>query len=591
LDNTISIGNNSGQNTQGANSIAIGTNAGNIVQQQNSIAIGNQAGQNTQGTATIAIGSTAGQNGQSVNGISIGIQAGQNTQGPNAVAIGLNAGRNSQGGSCVAIGNNAGAGTQGAQAIAIGRFVGIAAQGTNSVGIGNTAAQATQGSGAVAIGFQSGNSLQGNNTVAVGNSSGQNNQGSASVAIGFQAGLNNQASNAIAIGVNAGLSSQAFYGLAVGFQAGQGTQGTFGIGIGVQAGQFGQGTLAVAFGVNAGNVNQGTLAIAIGNNAGFTGQHGKSIVINASGNVLNSDKTSATFINPIAERGTTTNGLVMYHDTVTSEVFRLSSSKRYKTDIRKLSDEELLQTENVLRVIPRKFTDKQQPRREMSVTVVDYVVDNIGTRANKRDTHKLIVNITSANASEKRSNNWRIFSMDGKKYCASSSLVTIPSTFPTQAQFIVPGGISFAKGEQLRIVDEQTEVIGFLAEELKAIDPNFAMSIPYDTDEHYKVGDPYKEYMAQDVNWHALTIYLIAEVRKLRNDVNSLLCAGPQYKDADTDKIIEPFNAEYQRPDVPPNTTERVRGVMKTLYPERFIDPTLTPEPNSVEDPIVENFN
>ena len=64
---------------------------------ENSIAIGYQAAQNTQGYQSIAIGASAGQDIQNINAIAIGALAGASNQGTNAIAIGQLAGQIDQG--------------------------------------------------------------------------------------------------------------------------------------------------------------------------------------------------------------------------------------------------------------------------------------------------------------------------------------------------------------------------------------------------------------------------------------------------------------------------------------------------------------
>jgi hypothetical protein len=76
----------------------IGDNTTNaIVNLGNSIAIGYQAAQNTQGYQSIAIGASAGQDIQNINAIAIGALAGASNQGTNAIAIGQLAGQIDQG--------------------------------------------------------------------------------------------------------------------------------------------------------------------------------------------------------------------------------------------------------------------------------------------------------------------------------------------------------------------------------------------------------------------------------------------------------------------------------------------------------------
>lgn len=70
------------------------------------------------------------------------------------------------------------------------------------------------------------------------------------------------------------------------------------IAIGIGAGQTGQNTRAIAIGYQAGNYDQGAFAIAIGYQAGATAQTSNSIIINASGEILNGS-TAGFFVSPI----------------------------------------------------------------------------------------------------------------------------------------------------------------------------------------------------------------------------------------------------------------------------------------------------
>ena len=175
---------------------------------------------------------------------------------------------------------------------------------------------------------------------------GQYTQGIRAIAIGCGAAFTQQGSDAIAIGTDAGASGQS--GLAIGYQAGQ--YGQTGIAIGSNSGQYFQKPLSVAFGARSGETNQATGAIAIGYIAGRTNQglasvcigwgasstFNNSIVISGVGNTanLNSNKANATFIRPIRGDGTAVNDL--YYDPATYEVYYLTSSQKYKNNIKTL---------------------------------------------------------------------------------------------------------------------------------------------------------------------------------------------------------------------------------------------------------------
>jgi hypothetical protein len=207
----ITLGQNAGFDGQGNAAIAIGKNAGAGGQGASSITIGEDAGGNiTQGANSVAIGRSAGFDGQGIGAVAIGSGAGSNTQGNQSVAIGENAGV-IQGSTAVAIGQNAGGGValQGDDAVAIGHGAGSNAQGTQSVAIGLYAGQTTQGTKAVAIGDNAGNTSQGNSAVAIGENAGYTTQGISAVAVGDGAGRDTQGQYAVAVGYGAGNSNQA----------------------------------------------------------------------------------------------------------------------------------------------------------------------------------------------------------------------------------------------------------------------------------------------------------------------------------------------------------------------------------------------
>jgi hypothetical protein len=102
------IGYYAGRTSQGNNSVAVGTNAGEISQGASATAVGYYAGNNTQGANTVAVGSYAGQTNQGNTSIAIGAYAGNSAQGVGAIAIGTNAGKTTQGTNSIAIGAFAG---------------------------------------------------------------------------------------------------------------------------------------------------------------------------------------------------------------------------------------------------------------------------------------------------------------------------------------------------------------------------------------------------------------------------------------------------------------------------------------------------
>jgi len=127
-----------------------------------------------------------------------------NQYGPSNIAVGANAGSNVQGANSIAVGYYAGNNTQHEAAIAIGQFAGQDTQGNSAVGLGKWAGQEGQHDYAVAIGVAAGAFIQGNSAIAIGDNSGHTGQNSLAISIGQQAGYNFQGANAIAIGAHAG---------------------------------------------------------------------------------------------------------------------------------------------------------------------------------------------------------------------------------------------------------------------------------------------------------------------------------------------------------------------------------------------------
>jgi hypothetical protein len=352
-NNNTAVGANSLQyNTTGSNNVAIGAKSGfNMTTQSNVICIGadsepiftDSSGNYTDnqtvignaditntyiyGTLTIS-GGIAGITG----GIITGPTGPQGPTGPTGT-VGVNGSSygdylywNSSawtvGSSKISLGRNAGQTSQGAQSVAIGYNAGSSNQLTNSVAIGSSAGSSSQFDQAVAIGIYAGQFRQGYTTgttaggssVAIGANAGRSNQQPSATAIGVQAGTSNQGSGAVAIGVNSGFTGQGINATSVGNLAGNANQGASAVAIGVYAGQTGQ----------------GSNAIAIGNSAGRSNQPSNSIVLNASGTVLNGSAGNAFYVNPV--RGAT-GPHSLYYDTTTKEVTyaAASSSTNYWT--------------------------------------------------------------------------------------------------------------------------------------------------------------------------------------------------------------------------------------------------------------------
>jgi len=186
-------------------------------------------------------------------------------------------------------------------AVAFGSGAGLTNQGLVAVAIGNSAGNVNQGNISVAIGYQAGNTSQGDQSVAIGDSAGKTTQGESSVAVGQGAGQTTQGGSAIAIG----------------FGAGAATQGTSAIAFGRLAGQTTQGISAVAVGDGAGQDTQGQYAVAIGYGAGNSNQANNSIILNATGSVLEQTTVNTFTVKPVRQANTAN---AMYYDASTGEI-------------------------------------------------------------------------------------------------------------------------------------------------------------------------------------------------------------------------------------------------------------------------------
>jgi hypothetical protein len=311
-----------------------------IIVGDENVKLGCQSGKFSQGTYSVAIGNDAGYCNQNSNSVAIGLRAGYSNQGSNSLALGNCSGETKQGNFAVSIGYGAGAFTQNDYAISIGNFAGITKQGANSISIGRLAGAGTQNDGCIAIGYGAGYSLQGTGAMAFGKDAGKSSQGTNSIALGQSAGEIEQGPYSFAAGLRAGNLSQGNDSVALGFYAGESNQGNSSIAIGSFAANVSQNDTAIAIGYSAGSVSQGNNSISIGKEAGYfsqgsdsiaigplagyTGQHPNTIILSATGGALNSDKTGALFVNPIALRATGTNE-VLYYDSGNNEVFRASN--------------------------------------------------------------------------------------------------------------------------------------------------------------------------------------------------------------------------------------------------------------------------
>jgi hypothetical protein len=94
------------------------------------------------------------------------------------------------------------------------------------------------------------------------------------------------------------------------------------VAVGASAAYFEQGASAVAIGDNAGQSSQGNYAIAVGHYAGHNNQSANSIILNASGAILNG-AAAGFYVNPV--RSTTSSARPVVYDTTTKELFYTST--------------------------------------------------------------------------------------------------------------------------------------------------------------------------------------------------------------------------------------------------------------------------
>ena len=303
-EDRLHLGNLAGATSQQLWAVAIGQEAGRTSQQNVGIAIGYRSGNNSQGSGGIAIGSETGQTSQRSNAIAIGVLCGRTAQQSQSISIGYQAGNTSQNSNSIAIGTNAGQNSQG----------------SNSIAIGQNAGNSSQELQSIAIGFNCGQTSQRSNSLAIGMEAGRSNQQGSSIAIGFQCGNNSQGIGSISIGDRAGQNSQQTQSISIGTLSGGTRQGTGSISVGYLAGNTSQNTQAIAIGYEAGYTGQGLQSIAIGMRAGYSNQNAGSIILNASGNILNSDGADRFYVRPVRLTDRTTAMRDLFFNPLTYEI-------------------------------------------------------------------------------------------------------------------------------------------------------------------------------------------------------------------------------------------------------------------------------
>ncbi len=296
----IALGLFPNNHTQGNYSVYIGVAGASVVSQgDNCVAIGTAAGSQTQNSGGVAIGGNSSAQGQGVNSVSIGfsccVSAVQGTgcvaigtsacansaQGNNAVAIGANAGQNGCHANCIIL-NASGISTNSVQASSfyVRPMRSLASTlmlcyNTTTFEVTYTAVPPSLPTGT----FFNGQYLRWNtgssawtasdtNNINIGNVSSLITQaGTGNINLGFLSGaITQNGSNNIVIGNTGSTISQAGDNISIGTAAGK---------------------------------SMGNYSICIGSLAGSVQAHSNTIILNASGNSVNSTQASSFFVNPI----------------------------------------------------------------------------------------------------------------------------------------------------------------------------------------------------------------------------------------------------------------------------------------------------
>jgi len=138
--------------------------------------------------------------------------------------------------------------------------------------------------------------------------------------------------------------------VALGFNAGSNGGNT--VAIGYSAGQSGQGLNGIAIGCEAGFGGQGVNAIAIGHKAGRGSQDTGSIIINATGDLMNSLGANRFYVKPI--RGTNTATPVIVYNASNGEITYNTSSIKYKKNVIDLQED----TSKIYNIRAREYDSK-----------------------------------------------------------------------------------------------------------------------------------------------------------------------------------------------------------------------------------------
>ena len=178
--------------------------------------------------------------------------------------------------------------------------------------------------------------------------------------------LDNQ-SNAIAIGESAGSTDQGSASIAIGRFAGDYQAGVGSISIGLNAGNFLSGNYSISIGSDAGYSNMGAGAIAIGEYSGYSNQSPNSIILNATGSVLNG-ANSGFYVKPVRTGSATT----LQYDTSTGEFVYNTSSLRYKKDLKAVEG-----YKDLLNIEPYCFHYKEEINPQFKGCQVGFIAEHL----------------------------------------------------------------------------------------------------------------------------------------------------------------------------------------------------------------------
>ena len=347
----------------GYSGVGIGFEAGKINQKDNAVAIGSKAGFQNQGYSAVSLGYNTGYIDQSLNAVAIGSEAGYTNQGGYGIAIGNQAGYTNQGVGSVALGAYSAQTNQGNYSVAVGYGSGNLDQSNNSICIGyyanstfNKSIVLNANNVALDASYNSAlyiSSIRNNNSVDVSHSlfynpstkevtykkpaiiskgingimtNMDNDVSHNSIAFGYQAGKFSNTTYNISLGTRAGYTNQGFdvsltaFCIAIGNSAGSYNQYQKSICLGCYAGSNHAGMNSICIGTEAGINGAGTSSVLIGYEAGFDSSHNNCIVLNATGNILNSQQNNSCYIAPIRNYTSTDASNILIYDSKTKEI-------------------------------------------------------------------------------------------------------------------------------------------------------------------------------------------------------------------------------------------------------------------------------